>query len=52
MFGQLPALLDWPGFAFVAFSILTLFFQDWFLIVRFADGQIIPTADFSSWPKT
>jgi len=31
MFGALPALLDWPGLAFVAFSNLTLFFQDWFL---------------------
>src|SRR5262249_9588919 len=35
MFGQLPSLLDWPDLAFVAFSNLTLFFQDWFLFVRF-----------------
>jgi len=50
MFGQLPSLLHWPDLAFVAFSNLTLFFQDWFLFVRFDNGHLIPAADFSAWP--
>jgi peptidoglycan/LPS O-acetylase OafA/YrhL len=50
MFGALPALLDWPGLAFVAFSNLTLFFQDWFLFARFDHGHLVPTANFSEWP--
>jgi peptidoglycan/LPS O-acetylase OafA/YrhL len=50
MVEQLPSLANWPEIVFVAFSNATLFFQDWFLFVRFDSGHLVPTAAFGVWP--
>jgi peptidoglycan/LPS O-acetylase OafA/YrhL len=49
MLGLLPKVANWPSIAFIALSNLTLFFQDWFLFVRFDNGALVPTSAFSVW---
>lgn len=50
MVNLLPTVSNWPGVAFIAFSNLTLFFQDWLLFLRFDHGHLVLTAAFSAWP--
>lgn len=51
LFADLAKVADWPAFAFVAFSNLTLFFQDWFLFLRLDQGALVPTAAWPNWPE-
>lgn len=48
---QLPAMATWPSIAFIWFANLTLFFQDWFLFIRFDHGSLIATSNFLIWPN-
>jgi peptidoglycan/LPS O-acetylase OafA/YrhL len=47
---QLSQSAHWPEVAFLAFSNLTLLFQDWTLFLRFDAGHLVPTAAFGTWP--
>ena len=47
---QLSQVVHWRDVVFLAFSNLTLFFQDWTLFLRFDEGHLVPTAAFGTWP--
>jgi peptidoglycan/LPS O-acetylase OafA/YrhL len=51
MFADLTNVANWPATAFVAFSNLTLFFQDWFLFFRLNDGNLVPTVAWPQFPE-
>ena len=48
LFVTLPQFATWQTIAFIWFSNLTLFFQDWFLFVGFSDGKLVPVLHYST----
>jgi peptidoglycan/LPS O-acetylase OafA/YrhL len=48
----LSAMLNWPALAFVIFSNVTLFFQDWFMFLRPVAGHLVWTSAFGEQPGT
>lgn len=51
MFVQLPKVAGWPALAFIWFSNLTLFFQDWLMFLRLDNGALVPTTNYMLWPN-
>jgi peptidoglycan/LPS O-acetylase OafA/YrhL len=44
--GRLPRLANWPACAWIVFSNLTMFFQDWFLFLKFCGRSLCFTPAF------
>lgn len=50
LFATLPSVASPSAIAFIVFSNLALFFQDWFLFLRFDGGQLAFTSRFAAGP--